>query len=312
MIQALGLVLMAALAVPAWATAELTDGEAVAWLQRVSDASRKLPYEGIFVMQMGDRMKTIQVENHVEGASSISRLVVLDGQQSEMRCYRNESVTLVWDAKGQRLERRLGTRHFPDLLPENTAPLLDHYAVRLAGLDRVAGQECRSLELAPKDQYRWGYVLCADQLTGLPLRAVMVDGKGHPLLQYTFTSMRRGVSGKASLEPLGTTPADDLRMVESGAVEVRFLPPGYAKSAAIKRKLPKRAGEVEHWVFSDGLSHISMFIEPAPKNLVSLKGQSTRGMMNMLTRKLGSYQVTVLGDAPWPAVEAVAKGLALR
>lgn len=310
MIQALGLALLLALAAPA--AAETGDGEALAWLQRISDAARKLPYEGIFVMQMGDRMKTIQVENHVEGASSTSRLVVLDGQQREIRCYRNEAVTLVWDAQGQHLERRLGTRHFPDLLPARTERLADHYSVRLGGLDRVAGQECRTLELLPRDRYRWGYVLCADLPTGLPLRAVMIDDEGHPLVQYAFTSVRRGLVGKAGPEPLGAVPADELRMVGEGAVEVRFLPPGYTRSAAVKRKLPKRAGEVEHWVFSDGLSHISMFVEPAPKNLVNLKGQSSRGMMNMLTRKLGPYQVTVLGDAPWPAVEAVAMNLALR
>lgn len=306
------LVLVAAFAAPAWAGTEVSDAEAISWLQRISDASRKLPYEGIFVMQMGDGMKTVQVENHANGNSSTSRLVVLDGQQREIRCYRNESVTLVWDAKGQKLERRLGSRHFPDLLPEKTAKLVENYSLRLGGIDRVAGQECRSMELVPKDQYRWGYVLCADQLTGLPLKAVMVDAEGHPLVQYSFVDVRKGAAGNADPEPPRMTPSDDLRPVGMGAIAVKTLPPGYAKVAAIKRKLPNRKGEVEHWVFSDGLSHISMFVEPAPKNLVSLKGQSTRGMMNMLTRKLGAYQVTVLGDAPWPAVEAVAMDLSLR
>lgn len=304
--------LVAALAGPAWAGTDTPDADAAAWLQRIADASRKLPYEGIFVMQMGERMKTIQVENGANGSTSASRLVVLDGQQREIRCYRNESVTLVWDAKGQRLERRLGSRHFPDLLPQNTARLADNYIARLGGVDRVAGQECRTLELVPKDQYRWGYVLCADQSNALPLRAVMVDGKGHPLVQYAFTSVHKGVSGKVDSAPPNMSPTDEMRPVEASAIAVGFLPPGFAKEVAIKRKLPNRSGEVEHWVFSDGLSHISIFVEPAPKNVVSMKGQSSRGMMNMLTRKLGSYQVTVLGDAPWPAVEAVAMGVVLR
>lgn len=310
MIYALALV--AAFAAPAWAGTVLPDAEAVSWLQRVSDASRKLPYEGIFVMQMGDRMQTIQVENHPGGIASESRLVVLDGQQREVRCSRNESVTLAWGAKGQRLERRLGSRHFPDLLPEKAGKLLENYSLRLAGMDRVAGQECRQLELVPKDQYRWGYVLCAEQYTGLPLRAVMVGEDGQPLVQYAFVKVRQGSIGKPDPDLPGMVPADDLRPVENGAVSVKHLPPGYVRVIAIKRKLPNRSGEVEHWVFSDGLNHISMFVEPAPKNVVSLKGQSTRGMMNLLTRKLGRYQVTVLGDAPWPAVEAVAMNLSVR
>ena len=304
--------LVAALSMPAWAGAELSDAEAVSFLQRVSDASRKLPYEGVFVMQMGDRMQTIQVENHAGGAGGESRLVVLDGQRREVRCYRNESVTLAWGAKGRQYERRLGSRHFPDLLPENARRLIDNYAVRLGDVDRVAGQDCRQIELRPKDQYRWGFVLCADQMTNLPLRAVMVDGEGRPLLQYAFTNLRKGSAGKLDPDIPGLVPLDDLRLAENSQVVVGNLPPGYAKVIGVKRKLPKRNGEVEHWVFSDGLSHISMFVEPAPKNLVSLKGQSKQGMVNMLTRKLGRYQVTVLGDAPWPAVEAIAKNLTVR
>lgn len=306
------LALVAALAAPAWAGTDTPDADAANWLQRIADASRRLPYEGIFVMQMGDRMRTIQVENQAEGGANTSRLVVLDGQQREIRCFRNESVTLIWDAQGKRLERRLGSRHFPDLLPENTARLAENYTLRLGGLDRVAGQECRSIELRPKDRYRWGYVICADQATALPLRAVMVDGDGHPLVQYAFTSVHKGVTGKSANMPPDVVPTDEMRPLSAGAIAVNFLPPGFAKEIATKRKLANRNGEVEHWVFSDGLSHISMFVEQAPKNLVSLRGQSSRGLMNMLTRKIGPYQVTVLGDAPWPAVEAVATGLALR
>jgi len=253
------LALAAALVAPAWAGTTLPDAEAASWLQRMSDASRKLPYEGIFVMQMGDSMHSVH-----------------------------------------------------DLLPVNATPLVQHYRLQLGGTDRVAGQECRLLELVPKDQYRWGYVLCAEQYTGLPLKAVMVGGDGQPLVQYSFVKVRQGAVDKPDPDLPGMVPADDLRPVDVSPILVRQLPPGYAKVAAIKRKLPNRIGEVEHWVFSDGLNHISMFVEPAPKKAVSIKGQSTRGMMNLLTRKLGRYQVTVLGDAPWPAVEIVAMNLAVR
>lgn len=286
--------------------------EGVIWLQKVADASRKLSYDGIFVMQVGNRIKTLQVENRSDGEASSSRLLVLDGEQREIRCSRNESVTMVWDDKGKRLDRRLGNRHFPNLLPENVKSLIDHYSMQAGGLDRVAGLECRSLELLPKDRYRWGYVLCADATSGLPLRAVMVDSERQPLVQYAFVIVRKGLATKAAFEPVPVTSPEDLLPVEQGAISVGFLPPGYSKEVSIRRKLPNRNGDVEHWVFSDGLNRISMFVEPAPKGMVSLKGQSSRGMMNLITRKLGTYQVTVLGDTPWPAVEAVAMSLTLN
>jgi sigma-E factor negative regulatory protein RseB len=147
----------------------------------------------------------------------------------------------------------------------------------------------------------------------LPLRAVTVDGEGRSLAQYAFTTLGKGTTvKKADLEPSAMAAADDARPLDASVVAIKTLPPGYLREVAIKRKLPNRDGEVEHWVFSDGLGHISLFVEPAPKNLIGLKGQSTRGMMNMLTRKVGPYQVTVLGDAPWPAIESVAMNLTPR
>lgn len=304
--------LLLALAAPAWASDALPDSEAASWLQRMSDASRNLPYEGIFVMQMGDRMQTVQVENHPNGADSDSRIVVLDGKPREVRCTRSESVTLAWGANGKQLERRIGSRHFPDLLPGSAGRLVNYYKVQLAGTIRVAGQDCQVIELVPKDQYRWGYRLCAEQYTGLPLKAVMVGKDGRPLLQYAFVKVREGTSGPVEPVLPDKMPVDDLHPVVNSPIRVKQLPPGYTQLIAIKRKLPNRSAEVEHWIFSDGLNHISMFVEPAPQGMVSIKGEGSHGLMNLLTRKLGNYQVTVLGDAPWPAVDFVAKNLDLR
>jgi sigma-E factor negative regulatory protein RseB len=305
--------LLAVVAVPAWAADTIPDSEAASWLKRMSDASRKLPYEGIFVMQLGDRMQTVQVENRPTGLSNESRLVVLDGQPREVRCTRNESVTLAWGANGKQLERRIGSRHFPDLLPEKVDNLVKYYSLHLGKTIRVAGQACQIVELVPKDQYRWGYRLCAEQYTGLPLKAVMLGEHDRPLLQYAFVKVREGAISPRSITPLsaGMVPAE-LRPVENSPVVVRELPPGYGELIAVKRKLPNRDEEVEHWIFSDGLNHISMFVEAAPEHMVSVKGASAHGLMNLFIRKLGNYQVTVLGDAPWPAVELVAKNLDLR
>ena len=86
----------------------------------------------------------------------------------------------------------------------------------------------------------------------------------------------------------------------------------FVRITAVRRKLPNKPGEVEHWVFSDGLTHISLFLENTTQPVETLRGQSKLGMINMLTRQVGSLQATVLGDAPWPAVEAIALGLEAR
>lgn len=301
--------LVAGLAVAGPAAAELSAAEAAGWLQRMADASRQLHYEGVFILGEGDRMQSLQVVNRPAGQGKESRLVVLDGRQREVRCTRNESVSIEGAGPAARSARRPGSRHFPDLLPEKAAPLAELYQVRLGAADRVGGHDCREVQLLPRDRYRWGYVLCVENRTGLPLRAVMVNEAGEPMMRYAFAELRFGPGAEAprSAPPLrrGETvsPAGEAR------VRVGQLPPGFSRVVAMKRRLPRQGGEVEHWVFSDGLNHVSLFIEQASKPVHPLRGQSPRGMMNLLTRQVGAYQVTVVGDAPWPTVEAIAMNL---
>lgn len=299
-----------------WATQTLPGQEAAALLQRMADAARRLSYEGVFVFQHGDAMQTLHVVNRPAGPLKESRLVAMDGVPREVYCRQGESVSVVSEGGVQRTDRRPSSRHFPDLLPANAALLANWYAVRLGDAERVAGLDCRRVELAPKDAYRWGYVLCAEKDSSLPLKAAMVNEAGKPLLQYAFAEVHIGSqlrgNTQGAQQKIVPGPVEPMRAVSSEVITVRQLPPGFTRIAAARRKLPNKPNEVEHWVYSDGLTHISLFIEPATRPVEAVKGASPQGMMNLLTRQVGNWQVTVLGDAPWPAVEAIAMNLAER
>lgn len=286
-----------------WAAPDPAD-----WLQNVAEAPRRLSYEGVFVFQHGDAMQTVQIVNRPAGSGKESRLTLLDGVPREVLCSKAESVSLSTSDGQTKLERRLNSRHFPDLLPAQAERLLAWYELKPGKMARVAGLDCRQLELVPKDRYRWGYVLCAEKNTNLPLKAVMVNERGQPLMQYAFAEVHIG----HLREPMAAKPpaaaAPELAVQAAGdTLRLKPLPPGFVRVAAVKRKLPQHAEATEHWVFSDGLTHISLFIEPmARRPLAPVKGESRRGMLNMMVRQVGQHQVTVLGEAPWPAIEAVA------
>lgn len=308
-----GLATPALLVASALASDPLPNQEAALWLQRIAESARRLPYEGVFVFNHGDVMQTMHIVNRSTGPLKESLLTSLDGNRREVVCRQGESLSVVADGSGVRTERRLSSRHFPDLLPVNAASLTNWYAVRLGEMDRVAGLDCRWLQLIPKDVYRWGYVLCAESTSHLPLKAMMVNESGRPLLQYAFTEVRIGNAPRTSSPSRSPAGADQpTRTNASEVVAVRQLPPGYTRVVAVKRRLPNRPNEVEHWVYSDGLTHISLFIEPAVRPVETVKGESAKGMINLLTRQVGNWQVTVLGDAPWPAVEAIATGITER
>lgn len=300
--------LLALPAPPSRAAEPLTPNDAAALLQRVSDASRRMGYEGFFVFQHGGNAQTLMVSNRPSGSSVESRLLTMDGTQREVRCTQQASVTLMVNGTQLRLEKRLNKRHFPDLLPENASPLANWYSVRMGAPDRVAGRDCTNVELAPKDLFRWGYLLCIDKHTAFPLRAVMVNGEGQPLMHYSFGEIKLGAMPKADNRPMPPVP-DAARPVASERIVINGLPPGFSRIAAVRRQLPNRDGEVEHWVFSDGLTHVSMFLEPARQPVDAIKGQSKQGMINMIKRQVGGLQATILGEAPWAAVESIALGL---
>ncbi len=290
----------------------LPPAEAAAWLQRMADASRRLAYEGVFIYQHGDAaVQSLRVANRPAANGKDSLLLAMDGVPREVRCTQGGSLSLSTEGGQIKVEKRLNSRHFPDLLPANAAPLANWYTVKLGESSRVAGLDCRQVELAPRDIFRWGYLLCAEKDSYLPLKAVMVNEAGKPLMQYSFAEIKLGALTKTPPPPaLDMPPA--AQPVAAERVEVKGLPPGFTRITAVKRRLPNKPGEVEHWVYSDGLTHISLFLENATQPVEPMKGQSKLGMINMLTRQVGSMQATVLGDAPWPAVEAIALGLESR
>jgi len=304
----------------AQAAQPLPQAEAAVWLQKMADAARRLPYEGVFVVRQGDTMQTLSISNRPAGQGNESRLVAMDGNLREVRCSQTGAVTLVSDGSQMKVEKRLNSRHFPDLLPANPGGLTNWYEVRLGETARVAGLECRNVEVLPKDAFRWGYILCAEMDSGLPLKAVLVNASSQPLMQYAFAKVKLGTSGYAIKSPTWPTPRptllpevpEPMRQLESEQVVAKTLPPGYTRITAVKRHLPNMPGEVEHWVFSDGLTHISLFLSPSDKPVDTVKGESPRGMVHLMRRQVGDFQATVLGDAPWLAVETIALGLEPR
>ena len=301
------------LAAQAQAADPLPEAEAAALLQRISDAARNLPYEGVFTMHLGAMERSLRVVNRPAGTFKESRLQAMDGQRREVRCNQEETLSITPEGSAVRLERRIGNRHFPDLLPRNTSALASWYSVRTGGSSKVAGLNCQDVELRPRDGYRWGYVLCAERNSHLPLRAVVINESGRPLLQYAFREVRIGASGPMENMPQSVQSLAQPPQSNSGsAVLIGQLPPGFATVAAVRRKLDDKSQEVEHWVFSDGLTHISMFVERADKPVESIRGESPQGMIQMLKRQVGGWQVTILGEAPWPAVEVISMHLSER
>ena len=306
-------VLALSLAWTAGCASAQTMPEARALLNRVYEATQTLSYTGTFVFQQGQRNETSRVTRRASAAGDVERLEVLDGSPREIvrtkdgvRCYLPQARTL-------KIGRGGGARGFPALLPARMDALLQHYTVRLGPMDRVADRACKTLTMEPKDDFRYGYALCADAESGMLLRAITLNEANVPVEQFTFTRLVIGDVHAEAVEPRYATrswrieeasvrPAD--LAAEGWRIESNL--PGFQKIVEVVREsgARHRIGQI---VYSDGLAAVSVFVESAEGRREPLSsGAVNVGGINIYVREVGDHVVTVVGETPAASVRRVA------
>jgi sigma-E factor negative regulatory protein RseB len=75
------------------------------------------------------------------------------------------------------------------------------------------------------------------------------------------------------------------------------LPLGFHKIKQMHRSAPGK-NMVTHLVFCDGLTTVSMFLEPPGKSVARKQGIMTQGATSMYVTTMANHQVVVLGEVP--------------
>lgn len=277
------------------------DTAALEWLNRAAAAAKQQNYSGVYVYHHGEHVEVLRVLHRTDANGEMEKVEVLDGAPRQFLRVNNDVYCHLPDGKNVRLERNTLRRFFPALLPTPPASLLDHYDARLGGIERVAGRLCQVVTLQPRDGYRHAYNLWLDKRTGLPLKSRMVNENGTLVSMYVFSEIQIGkvpdillfrndLKGKlVQKASLGQT-ADSIWDVTP--------PPGYARVQEAMRSLPGKAAPVTHLVFTDGLSVLSMFIEPIDPQAQRLQGLSVEGVIGVYAREVDGHTVTTLGEVP--------------
>ncbi|MGQ0547908.1 MAG: MucB/RseB C-terminal domain-containing protein [Betaproteobacteria bacterium] len=282
--------------------------EALGWLRRIHDATQKLSYTGTFVYQHGGRNETSRIARDAQ--ADVERLEVLDGVPREIVRTRDTVRCYLPDSRVVKIDRRSADRSFPALLPERVGALARHYGIELGGRERVAGFDCQTVVLTPKDNLRYGYRLYADAKSGMLLKAVTFDAAGDTVEQFYFTQLAIGGVTREQVKPRHT--AREWR-VEDAAAEPARLPgwvlsaelPGFRKVIELKRRLgaSRPAGQV---VYSDGLAAVSVFIEPMDGSAEPVQtGTASLGAVHIYTREVANHRVTVVGETPAASVQRI-------
>jgi sigma-E factor negative regulatory protein RseB len=299
--------------------------EAQALLRTIQSAAQKLNYSGTFIYQQGSQVRTSRITHLAEGKNELEKLEVLDGQPREFIRSNDEIICYVPDTKTLLVEKRVAQDVFPAIIAANADALAEHYTIRKGESGRIAGYDCQSVVLEPKDDLRYGYRLWAEKSSGLLLRAQTVDEAGNVVEQISFTQLAIGNVDRNRVKPSFTNTRGwrvenaVMTQVDLSNWNVKRLPPGFRRTRELKRLVsdtPVQTGavpaqrEVSQIVYSDGLAAISIFIEPGTQSRT--EGSLQQGAMNVVGKRQGEFWLTIVGEVPSTAIRQVANSIEFK
>lgn len=305
------------LTVPAHAEPQ---GDAAAWLQKMAVAAQKLNYTGTFTYQSGGNSETSRITHVVDATSEQEKLEVLDGSPREVIRTNDEVKCFLPEDKVVIVEKRKQYKAFPALLPSSVGSLGEHYQIRKGETARIAGFDSQLIILEPKDNLRYGHMFWAETNSGLLLKARMVNEKNEPIEQFAFTQLQiGGAIDRESLKPKYGAPGAAWRVQNARAAETgptaggwvfKAQPPGFMKSAGMKRQAARAGVETTHFVFSDGLASISVFIEPLGDRQEKAEPATySAGAINVYKRVAARHLLTILGEVPPATLKRLGDGI---
>jgi len=309
--------LLGGLVAPAWAS-EISD-----WLMKVETAPERVSYIGSFLYEHDGKMETMRVVHRVQDKSFRERLYSLTGSAREIIRDDKSVWCYIPDKQIGVHENRQSSRNaFLQLRGEQISGLDNYYSFKLGSIGRVADRPAQRISIMPRDGYRYGYELWVDEETGLLLRSDLKNESGQTIERYMFVEISIGGNiADAELEPM--TPGDSLSWFgidKSGQTEAvapdkpmawdsKALPGGFMLSYSINRRSPMDDDVVEHHVYSDGLSSVSLFVKKATDSEAKAEGVTRMGAVSAYSTRIDDFDITVVGEVPEPTVSMIAKGV---
>ena len=290
-----------------WLSMPALAADAEAWMNRYASAEDKQSYVGTFIYERNGSFSSHSVWQAVEGGHTNRRLLQLDGPAAEVllvdddvRCASNSLAAQLPSGKGWAQR------------PLDVESLTQWYDFHLIGESRVAGRPATALAIRPKDQHRYGFELHLDHESALPLKSLLLNESGQLLERLQYTHLAVGAVEAAQLQPgPGCEPVEPVpaQVSQTSTWRSDWLPPGFQLLDSNVRPSPA-SGEPVSWLsYGDGLTSLSIFLEPLRGAAVAdARNQMgpTVAVSKRMTTPDGDVMVTVVGEVPLGTAERIA------
>ena len=291
------------------------------WLTRIHNAANQRNFQGTFVISSPGAMASARISHFYDGTDQFERIEPLDGQARQVLRH-NGVVHTVWPFdKVTLIEQREVLNSFPSLLQDADDHVANFYEVNLQPAERVAGHDANVLMLKPRDELRYGYRLWSDKLSGLLLRAEILNALGETLETSAFSDVDIGVRAQPDMVLLPMRKLAGYRVVkpqltptrlEAEGWRLRKTVAGFRQLSCVRRPLDMLApvnrksasSQLIQAVFSDGITTVSLFIEPYNEDRHPRPTITVVGATQTLMSRQGDFWITVVGDVPRATLRA--------
>jgi sigma-E factor negative regulatory protein RseB len=305
---------------PAAATTAVVPERSVSeWLMRMHEASRKRAYVGTFVVSSGaGNMASARIWHVCDGTQQMERVESLTGAPRSTFRHNDQVITFLPDTKVAVTEKRESLGLFPHLLEAGDFAIPAFYAAKQVGSERVAGFDADVVRLKPKDGLRYGYRIWSEKKTGLVVKLQTLDADGQVLEQAAFSELQ--LDAPVKMDKLGQMMANTAgyRVETAAVVKTTALSegwvlkngvPGFKPMSCLRRSMGGAADSTVQWVFSDGLASVSLFAEAYEPQRHVQEGAMAVGATQSLTRRVGAWWLTAVGEVPQPTLKTFVQGL---
>ncbi len=284
-----------------------------AWkiIELAYQASQNENYKGIFITQQGQELKSVEIAHALHGREKFTRVTMLDGNDDEILSHGENVVIYHKRDKNIVMQKREPQHLFPAIFPKDISVIKDHYLLSFGRPDRVAGRMTQSVMLTPNDDFRYTYHFWLDEQTSLQLKMAVLNLEKEVLEQSFFSKIQFIPAIDLDWFKPNIDPSKEYVMDEGGEKEKnlnRFwkagnVPPGFKETNFMVSKMPNINTMSYHTVYSDGLSYISLFLQPIAKDKKPKVGDITINATHVAARYYKGYQIMAVGTVPLKAVK---------
>ena len=290
-------------------------------VDEMSNATHELNYDGIFVYRYDKQIDTMRIIHKKNKDGDVyERLVSLTGNNREIIRENDRIKYMFPENKVAIIEKSKIGQLISSYIPDPIQSISKFYVFNLVGQGRIAGLNAWIINIRQIDRFRYGYQLWIDKKSKLLLKSKLKNFQGVTLEQVMFTQLNvlkniddallKSSFNEQNFTWINNTSDKTITYDISRKKWIpSWIPKGFFMSKYTIDPMPNSVIPVEHFIYSDGLATISIYVEKLNNQQPVNVETANFGGVNTYSTSTDGYQITAVGEVPKTTVQLIANSV---